>query len=134
VPRNKKNADEALLLALACGANVDNAARTAGISPRTAHRRLASPEFQERLRKLRTDMVQRTTDMLRATGMEAVKTLVSLQDASQPATVRLGAARSLLELGMKLRESAEFEARLCALEQRPSHNPTFNDHEHVTPL
>ncbi len=33
-------------------------------------------------------------------------------------SVRLGAARALLELGTKLRDSVELEARLAALEQR----------------
>jgi hypothetical protein len=33
-------------------------------------------------------------------------------------TVRLGAARALLELGTKLRESAELEERLRALEEK----------------
>jgi hypothetical protein len=33
-------------------------------------------------------------------------------------TVKLGAGRSILELGNKLRESVEMEARLAALEGR----------------
>jgi hypothetical protein len=32
--------------------------------------------------------------------------------------VRLGAARAVLELGVKLREAAELEARIAALEQQ----------------
>ena len=46
--RTRKTADEALLRALACGATVENAARTAGISARTAHRRLKEEAFQKR--------------------------------------------------------------------------------------
>jgi len=44
--RGRKEADEALLQALACGATVETAAQRAGIGERTAYRRLADPEFQ----------------------------------------------------------------------------------------
>ncbi len=35
-----------------------------------------------------------------------------------PAAVRLGAARAVLEIGMKVREVVEFEVRLAGLEQQ----------------
>lgn len=57
---SRKNADEALLLALACGATVESAARSAGVAERTAYRRLNDPAFRRRLQDLRADMVQRT--------------------------------------------------------------------------
>jgi hypothetical protein len=50
--------------------------------------------------------------------MEAIKTLVALQNNTTPPAVRLGAARAILELGTKLREASEWEARLSTLEQR----------------
>jgi hypothetical protein len=56
--------------------------------------------------------------MLTAAALEAVKTLVGLQDASTPAPVRLGAARTLLEFGIKLRENAELLERVAALESQ----------------
>jgi hypothetical protein len=56
--------------------------------------------------------------MLTAAALEAVKTLLVLQQASVPAAVRLGSARAILELGAKLREVADLEARLAALEQQ----------------
>jgi hypothetical protein len=114
----RQNADDALILALACGATVESAAQKAGISPRTAHRRLANPQFRSQLNNVRGDMVQRAASLLTAAAMEAIKTLVSLQEKSTPPAVRLGAARAILELGTKLREASEWEARLAALEQR----------------
>jgi hypothetical protein len=52
-----------------------------------------------------------------ADGMaEAAAGLRQLLGA-QSETVRLGACRALLELGVKLRESVELEARIAALEQ-----------------
>ncbi len=117
MPQNgKRRADEKLLLTLACGATVENAARAAGLSTATVYRRLAEPDFRQRLQQLRTDMVSRAAATLTAAGTEAVKTLLALQQASIPAAVRLGAARSILELGIKLREVADLEERLAALE------------------
>jgi hypothetical protein len=116
MPRARKNIDELLLTALACGGTVDSAAHAAGLSPRTAHRRLKESAFQVRLQQLRTEMIQRTANMLTAAGLESVKTLLTLQQATSPAGVRLGAARSVLELGVKLRESSELVQRMAALE------------------
>jgi hypothetical protein len=117
---SRKKADGALLMALACGATVESAARKTGLGERTVYRRLADPAFQEQLASLRFETVQRSAAMLSAASLEAVKTLVSLQEASVPAPVRLGAARSILEFGSKLRETVELEQRLTALEQRIS--------------
>ena len=41
--RGRKNADDAVLLALACGATVAQAAHRAGVSERTVYRRLKDP-------------------------------------------------------------------------------------------
>ena len=116
--RGRKDADEALLMALACGANVENAARQAGVSRRTAQRRLADPGFCRRLSEARADMVRRASGMLTAAALESVKTLLTLQGPPNPPAVRLGAARSVLEIGIKLREAADLEERLSALEQQ----------------
>jgi hypothetical protein len=114
----RKKAEDALLLALACGATVENAARQCGLSERTAYRRLAAPTFRQQLQALRADLVQRTAGALTAAATEAVRTLLELQKPSAPPAVRLGAARSILEMGLKLREAADLEERLTALEQQ----------------
>jgi hypothetical protein len=46
------------------------------------------PGFRKRLTDLRSEMVERAMSMLTAASLEAVKTLVSLQDTSHPAAVR----------------------------------------------
>jgi hypothetical protein len=115
--RGRKNADEALALALAAGQTLRAAAEVAGISERTATRRRANPAFRQREAELRAGMVQRALGKL-ADGMaEAADRLRELLRADSE-SVCLGAARALLELGVKLRESVELEQRLAALEER----------------
>jgi Homeodomain-like domain len=116
----RKKAENALLLTLACGATVENAARQCGLCERTVYRRLENPDFRQRVQQLRNDMIQRSAGALSAAATEAVRTLVELQKATAPPAVRLGAARSVLEIGIKLREAADLEQRLSALEQQLS--------------
>jgi hypothetical protein len=57
--------------------------------------------------------------MLTGAGMGSVKTLVDLQqDDAVSAAVRRHAARDVLELGIKYRETADLEQRITALEER----------------
>jgi hypothetical protein len=113
----RRNEDQ-LLLALACGASVDQAARQAGVHPQTARRRLHDPEFKGRLDALRTEMVTRSAAMLTAAGVESVRTLVELQKPPNAPATRLQSAKAVLELGVKLRALAELEATLADMEGR----------------
>jgi hypothetical protein len=112
----KRKADADLLLALACGASPENAAQKAGLSRRTVYRRLADPAFRAQVAEVRAEMVRRAAGMFTAAGMAAIKTLTTLQESATSESVRLGAARATIELGCKLRETAEWAERLAALE------------------
>jgi uncharacterized protein (UPF0147 family) len=110
--------DHLLLSALVCGATVEIAARKAGVSERTAYRRLADPTFREQLRQSRADVVQRLVAMSTAASGEGYKTLVALmQDHSVPAAVRRKAASDSIAHNAKLREGM-YEDRLRALEEQ----------------
>src|SRR5262245_39411430 len=113
----KQHANQTILLALACGATPEIAARQAGVSERTVHRRLADPKFRKKLDQVRSDMMQRTASGLAAAGSESVRTLLDLQKATVPHATRLGAAKAVLEMSMKLREMTELKERIAALEQ-----------------
>src|SRR5712691_3427053 len=104
------------VLALACGATVERAARQSGVSPRTVYRRLADPAFRKEVHDLRVEMLQRSAATLTAAASEAIKTLLTLQQPAEAGAVRLGAAKAILEIGMKLREMVDIEARLMELE------------------
>jgi hypothetical protein len=113
------NRDAALLAALAAGSTVRQAAQQAGVSERTAHRRLADDTFRRRVTELRGEMVARALGKM-ADGMaEAADTLRQLLRAESE-TVRRGACRAALELTVKLRETVELEERLAAVESRLS--------------
>lgn len=113
-----KGDTEALILALACGATIEAAARQSGVSRRTIYRRLNDPKFRARVREARAEMVKRAAGMLTAAAGESVRTLLALQKDSVPPATRLGAARAVIELGIKVREMVELEDRIAALEER----------------
>jgi hypothetical protein len=62
-------------------------------------------------------MAQRLAGTLTATGGEAVRTLLELMKPGVSPSTRLGAARVVLESGVKLREITELQERIAALEQ-----------------
>ena len=115
--KGRRRADDALILALACGATVEAAARQADVSESTVYRRLKETSFSNQLHQARSDMVKRASSMLTASAMESVKTLLDLQKPTQPPAVRLGAARSVLEIGIKLRQMVELEQDMVHLQE-----------------
>ncbi len=113
--RGRQMADESLALALACGALVSDAAREAGVGVRTAYRRLEQPDFRRRVQELRSGLIDRALGKMADGMVEAAQTLRMLLKADRD-SVRLQAARSLLELGCRLREHAELNERVLELE------------------
>jgi len=93
----RHNADELLVLALARGLTVEQAAAEAGVSPRTAHRRLADPAFRPRIAAAQGKAVAQAIGLLADGTIEAARVLRELLGQEQPA-VRLNAARTLLQL------------------------------------
>jgi hypothetical protein len=118
VAGRKKKADADLMLTLACGASPENAAQKAGVSLRTVYRRLAEPAFRAQVNEMRAEMVRRLAGMLTAASVGSLKTFTALQESAASESVRLGAARAIVELGCKMRESVELTERLAALEAR----------------
>ena len=113
--RDTKNAGGVLLAALAGGATHQEAATQAGVSERTAYRRLEDPAFRQQLAEARGALITRAVGRLARDCAAAAATLAALLKANSE-TARLGAARSILELAVKMRESEELEARVTALE------------------
>ena len=108
--------DELLLAALASGRPIEQAAQAAGVSKRTAYRRLADPRFAARLAQARDELISSALGELVEGASKAVKTLTELLDADDE-RVRLAAAKSHLEQLLRLRETLTLSQRLTALER-----------------
>jgi cystathionine beta-lyase/cystathionine gamma-synthase len=111
-----------LLAALVEGSTVAEAAKAANLSERTAYRRLAEPDFRRELAERRRQLVDAVSARLAAVGDSAIDTLLELQRGGDniPASVRLSAARCLLEhMGKlsELAETADLGDRLGAIEE-----------------
>lgn len=108
-----------LVNALAAGSSVAEAAERAGVSAKTAYRRLREPEFKAKITVARDALFADAVGKLADAASAAIATLVDLLGSSSP-TARLGAARAILEHGPKLRDQVELEARITVLEE--THN------------
>src|SRR5262245_32567456 len=108
---------EAAALALAQGCTEKEAAEACGAGSRTIRTwNLQVPAFRQRITELRAAMTSQALGRLVDSMASAADTLGYLSRKAKSEQVRLGAARALLELGVKLRESTELEQRLAALE------------------
>jgi len=113
----RRKGDAGLITALAGGRTIRDAARTSGVSEATVYRRLEDPAFRQRVAEARGKLVDNALGQLADASTQAVATLRALL-AAEGESVRLGSARAILELGNKLRESVELEARIADLERR----------------
>jgi hypothetical protein len=113
--------DGALIAALLGGASVEGAANLAGLSLRTAFRRLADPTFQATLAEAKRARLARVVEVLAAGSLLAVNTLIELLGPETPPSVRHASAKSILELDERRRQQVENEGRLSALEAQLAH-------------
>jgi transposase len=120
--RGRRNADSALITALAAGSTVRDAAASVGVGETTVYRRLQEPEFRHQIEATRREMVGRAVGTLADAASVAATTLRSLAESAESETVKLSAARSILELVVKLREHDELAERVAALERGQDDN------------
>lgn len=104
--RRAKKGDAEFVAALARGATITAAADEAGISRSTAYRRLKEPGFAQMLKEAKDEIVDRSLSQVMVGTEEAVETLRGLLEHDS-VSVRLAAARSLLNIGAKFMKTAE---------------------------
>ena len=112
---DRTRADSALVAALAGGATVEAAAGAVGVGVATVYRRLKEPAFRAQIDAARSEMIGRAVARLAGASTAAADRLRALLTAESE-SVQLAAARSILDLGLKLREHEELAARVAALE------------------
>ena len=113
--QRQRKATIAFATALAEGKSVRAAGEVAGVSQRTAYRWAEDVEVQTEARRIRQAMIDAAAGLLAKLATAATATLGKLLKAKSE-TVRLGAARSILELGLKHHEAGELAARIEELE------------------
>ncbi|MDA9857496.1 hypothetical protein N9D23_05200 [Rubripirellula sp.] len=89
--------DDRLFKALVYGCHVENAAESAGVSQRTAYRRLADPEFRGRLEEARQGLREAILAKLADAGDAAVSTLWDLMQTAEDENVRMRSAKAVLD-------------------------------------
>ena len=114
--------EDELILALAAGATVREAAEQAGVGERTAHRRLADADFRRAVSEARGRMFDAARGRLAGLASKAAETLQRLMESDKP-TVALAAAKAVSELGPRLRESTELKERINRLEDQAEKRP-----------
>jgi hypothetical protein len=109
---------EAAILALLTARSIEDAARTAGVPPRTLHRWLLESDFNAAYRKARRAAYGQATARLQQATGAAVSTLLKIMvDQNSPPSVRVRAADSVLDHASKAIEIEDVEVRVAALEQ-----------------
>ena len=108
---------EAAVAALLTQRNVEEAARSVGISTPTLMRWMKLPEFDAAYRAARRAAFGQATARLQQASSAAVTTLLKVMiDPSSPASTRVRAADSILDHGKKAIELEDIEVRVAELE------------------
>jgi hypothetical protein len=119
----KHGKDAILVLHLAAGVSVEGAAKIAGMAASTAYRRLANPAFRQRVEKARADFWDRAAGVMSKAAAEAAIVLRKLL-RSEDGRLKLQAARTLLEQGVRVKDLIDFEQRLATLERAAAEQRT----------
>ena len=92
-------------------------ARQAGVGEATVRRWRKNPAFAKAVEDARSELISNTVGRLSDSATAAVAVLKRLLSEDTPPSVRLGAARAILEMASRYRESEELERRLTVLEE-----------------
>lgn len=109
---------DAAISALLSTRTVRGAAKKCKLSEPTLYRLLQSPEFKTKYRAARRELVENTIAQLQQDGTDAVTALREIvKNKKAPASVRVSAARVILEQGIKAVELVDLVERVERLEE-----------------
>ena len=108
---------ELLAVAVAGGQTVKAAAESCSCSERQGYRISATPEFKSRVSAIRAEMTSQAVGSLSAAASEAVATIRELLASTNEPSVRLNAAKAILNALGPMSELGELRERLATLEQ-----------------
>ncbi len=107
---------ERAALLLASGKSQAEAAKECGAGTRTIRTWVSQPDFSRRVSEIRFQLTNQALGMLVDGMTSAASTLGYLTRKGKSEMCRLSAARAILEMGTRLRETVELEERILALE------------------
>ena len=108
--------DELLITALATGMTYEKAGQAADCSSRTVARRMDDPEFARRVSKRRGERVVAAAGQLTSLSDSAIEAIRGCLGDEDP-RVRLAAAKTLLDLAVKFRNSHDLEVEIDEIRQ-----------------
>ena len=109
---------EEALVALLSHRNLEEAARSVGIDPKTLLRWLQVPEFRTAYREARRAAFLQSVGRLQQASSAAATTILKLMlDPKTPASVRVRAAECVMNHATKAIEIEDIEARVTELER-----------------
>lgn len=113
----RKATDAEIIQALLTGKSYEQTAKAVGISVRALYTRRKDPGFESAYAEAKSAVLQAAANRA-ASAMEiAVDALAELADDDEiPPGTRAAAAEGLLRQAVRLREAADFEARIARLE------------------
>jgi hypothetical protein len=116
---------EAAIAALLTQRNVEEAARTAGISTPTLLRWMKEPQFQTAYREARRMAYSQAVAKLQQGATAAATTLLKVMlDPATPASVRVRASECIMNHSSKAIEIEDVEARVTELERAAEQSRT----------
>ena len=106
------------IIALLEKPTIKSAAKWAGVNETTLHRWFQLPAFREDYYRARTDLIQHSMGRLQKACGVAVETLKSIMaDPSGPASARVSAARTTLEMAIRSVELEDLQQRVDRLDR-----------------
>src|SRR4051812_9726064 len=96
----RRDVDALLAAALAAGGTYEEAGRSAGVSKSTVRRRMSDVGFRQVVAEQRLELVEILRGRLLTAAPNALQTLCVLADTAPADSVRLGAARVILDLSL----------------------------------
>ena len=111
---NNKKGAATFVMAKAQGQSTSAAAVAAGISPKTGHRRMKTQEWNDAIQQMHALVVEQALEFAALHLADTLTTVKDIRDTGDSDSVRLGAARTILQIAlqktMRLELSVEDES------------------------
>jgi hypothetical protein len=106
------------IISLLTAPNIEEAAKALGIGQTTLYRWLRLPEFQDELKEARRQAVNLAIGKLQQSTSKAVQVLQDVAENEEaPASARVSAAKTIIEMSLKAVELDDIIERLKRLEE-----------------